>query len=40
MEKMLRRLRMDLHYLATRSLWLDAKIIFLAVTSILGGKKF
>ena len=40
MEKMLRRLRMDLHYLATRSLWLDAKIIFLTVTSILGGKKF
>ena len=40
MEKMLRRLRMDLHYLATRSLWLDAKIIFLTVMSILGGKKF
>lgn len=40
MEKMLERLRMDLNYLYTRTLWLDLKIIFLTVTSILGGKKF
>lgn len=40
MEKMLRRLRMDLEYLANRSLWLDTKIIFLTVYSILSGKKF
>lgn len=40
MEKMLRRLRMDLEYLATRSLWLDTKIIILTVFSILTGKKF
>ena len=40
MEKMLQRLRMDLDYLANRSLWLDLKIICLTVTSILLGKKF
>lgn len=40
MEKMLIRLRMDLEYLASRSLWLDTKIIFLTVYSILSGKKF
>lgn len=40
MEKMLRRLNMDLEYLAKRSLWLDLKIIFLTVFSILTGKKF
>lgn len=40
MEKMLRRLNMDLEYLAKRSLWLDLKIIFLTVYSILTGKKF
>lgn len=40
MEKMLERLRMDLEYLHTRSLWTDTKIIFLTVASILGGKKF
>lgn len=40
MEKMLERLRMDLEYLATRSAWLDLKIIFLTVSSILLGKKF
>lgn len=40
MEKMLERLRMDLQYLRERSLWLDIKIIFLTVTSILSGKKF
>lgn len=40
MEKMLERLRMDLDYLHNRSLWLDMKIIFLTVFSILSGKKF
>lgn len=40
MEKMLERLRMDLEYLDTRSLWMDVKIIFLTVMSILTGKKF
>lgn len=40
MEKMLERLRMDLEYLRRRSLWLDVKIIFLTVASILSGKKF
>ena len=40
MEKMLERLRMDLEYLRGRSLWLDVKIIYLTVASILSGKKF
>ena len=40
MEKMLERLRMDLEYLRSRSLWLDVKIIYLTVASILSGKKF
>ena len=40
MEKMLERLRMDLKYMRERSLWLDCKIIFLTVSSILTGKKF
>lgn len=40
MAKMLVRLRMDLEYLSTRSLWLDTKIIFLTVFYILTGKKF
>lgn len=40
MEKMLERLRMDLDYLYNHSLWIDIKIIFLTVYSILSGKKF
>lgn len=40
MAKMLKRLNMDLHYLHHRSLWLDVKIIYLTVLSILTGKKF
>lgn len=40
MEKMLERLRMDLEYMRQRSLWLDFKIIFLTVVSIISGKKF
>lgn len=40
MEKMLRRLNMDLAYMEKHTLWLDTKIIFLTVYSILSGKKF
>ena len=40
MEKMLERLRMDLEYLDTRTLWMDIDIIFRTVMSILTGKKF
>ena len=40
MDKMLDRLRMDLDYLYNRTFWLDMKITFLTVTSILSGKKF
>lgn len=39
MEKMLERLRMDLDYLHTHSLWIDTKIIFLTVAAIICGKK-
>lgn len=40
LEKMLRRLSMDLEYMKEWSLWLDFKIICLTVASIIGGKKF
>ena len=40
MEKMLERLRMDLEYLDTRTIWMDIDIIFRTVMSILTGKKF
>lgn len=40
MEKMLRRLNMDLAYMENHTLWLDTKIIFLTVYYILSGKKF
>lgn len=40
MEKMLERLRMDLEYLDTRTIWVDIDIIFRTVMSILTGKKF
>ena len=40
MEKMLKRLDMDLEYLRDHSLGLYLKIIFLTVLSILTGKKF
>ena len=40
MEKMLRRLEMDLDYLEHRSFWLDIKIIWLTTTSIITGKQF
>ncbi len=40
MEKMLKRLEMDLDYLKHRSWWLDCKIICLTFLSIVFGKKF
>jgi len=40
MEKMLRRLELDLYYLKNRSWWFDLKILFLTFTSIIFGKKF
>lgn len=40
MEKMLKRLDMDLEYLKERSLLLDLKIIFTTVFYIINGKKF
>ena len=40
MEKMLRRLDMDLNYLQTRSLLIDIKIVLLTARMILSGKKF
>lgn len=40
MEKMLKRLEMDLEYLQNRSWWLDAKILSLTFLRIVFGKKF
>lgn len=40
MDKMLERLRMDLEYRRKRNIWLDIRIIWLTITSILSGKKF
>jgi len=40
MEKMLKRLEMDLEYLKNRSWWLDLKIIGLTFLNISFGKKF
>ena len=40
LEKMLERLRLDLEYLTTRTLWHDIKIIYRTIMSILTGKKF
>lgn len=40
MEKMLKRLQMDIHYLENRSLALDFSIIMRTVASIISGKKF
>ena len=39
MEKMLKRLDMDLNYLSKRSLLLDAEIFFKTLFSVVGGKK-
>lgn len=40
MEKMLKRLHMDIHYLENRSLALDLSIIMRTAASIISGKKF
>lgn len=40
MEKMLRRLELDLYYLGHRSWWFDMKVLMLTFLSIVGGKKF
>jgi lipopolysaccharide/colanic/teichoic acid biosynthesis glycosyltransferase len=40
MEKMLRRLELDLFYLKNRSWWFDCKVLFLTFVSIIFGKKF
>lgn len=40
MEKMLRRLELDLYYLGHRSFFFDMKILWLTFTSIVFGKKF
>lgn len=40
MDKMVKRLDMDLNYLKTRSLWVDTKIIAETFCSIIGGKLF
>ena len=40
MEKMLKRLEMDLDYMERQSIWLDIVIIFKTGMSILTGKKF
>ncbi len=40
MEKMLRRLELDLYYLSHRSTWVDCKILFLTFAAIAFGKKF
>ena len=40
MEKMLRRLELDLYYLENRSWWFDAKIIVKTFLNIAFGKKF
>jgi len=40
MEKMLRRMEMDIHYLEHRTLWLDFTIVIKTVLKIVTGKKF
>ena len=40
MEKMLRRLKLDLYYLEHRSWWLDMKILLKTFLNIVFGKKF
>ncbi len=40
MEKMLRRLELDLYYMRHRSWWFDCKILFLTFAAIVFGKKF
>lgn len=40
MEKMLKRMEMDIHYYEHRSLWVDFKIVAKTFASIICGKKF
>ena len=40
MDKMLKRLDMDLEYLTTRSLWGDLEVVLKTAFSIISGKKF
>ena len=40
MEKMLRRLELDLYYLEHRSWWFDCKILLKTFANIVFGKKF
>lgn len=40
LEKMLRRLELDLHYLKNRSWWFDLKVLLLTFSGIVLGKKF
>lgn len=40
MEKMLKRLELDLYYLENHSFWMDAKILWLTFCNIIRGKKF
>ncbi len=40
MEKMLKRLEMDLYYLEHHTLWMDAKILWQTFLSIIFGRKF
>lgn len=40
MEKMLRRLEMDIRYLENRSLWMDFKIVVNTIFCLLSGKEF
>lgn len=39
-EKMLRRLELDLYYLKHQSMWFDTKVLFKTFISIVFGKKF
>lgn len=39
-EKMLKRLELDLYYLEHQSMWFDAKVLFMTFISIIFGKKF
>lgn len=39
-EKMLRRLELDLYYLEHQSMWFDAKVLFKTFISIVFGKEF
>lgn len=40
MQKMLKRLHMDIHYLEHRTLWTDISIVFKTVACIVSGKHF